>query len=108
MIENINSAENIPVPREGEVIRLIESLIGEKSYVEVMRREDLEGQLYRLVVEVIGDDGDPVRYDYIRAGQFLEGNPSQTALDIIYLDSDGNEVGGSCAAKYLNGAWVRE
>ncbi len=108
MIESTDSNERIPVPREGEVVRLIESIIGDKPYTEVIRHEDEEGKLYRLVVEVIGDDGLPVRYDYVREGKFAENNSSQTALDIIYLDSDGNEVGGSCAAKYINGVWVKE
>jgi hypothetical protein len=99
--------EKSPIPKEREVMKLIESLIGERPYTEVIRREDEEGP-YRLVIEVIGDDGDPVRYDFIRAGQFAEGNSSETAIDIIYLNSDGDEVGGSCAAKYVNGAWVRE
>src|SRR3989344_7261924 len=79
MSENLDSQEKEPVPREGE--------------------------LYRLVVEVIGDDGDPVRYDYVRAGQFADSKSSQTAIDIIYLNSDGDEVGGDCAAKYVNGNW---
>lgn len=108
MTENINSSEQIPVPREGEVMRLIEGIIGEKLFTEILRREDENGLLYRLVLEVVGDDGDPVRYDYIRAGQFPEGNPSETAIDIIYLNSDGDEVGGNCAAKYVNGVWVKE
>lgn len=106
MTEKFNSAENISIPREGEVMRLIEGEIGEKQYIEIIRREDENG-LYRLVVEVVGDDGDPVRYDYIRAGEFAENNSSETALDIIYLDSDGNEVGGDCVAKYVDGEWVK-
>ncbi|MBP9712042.1 MAG: hypothetical protein KBD55_03390 [Candidatus Pacebacteria bacterium] len=99
--------EKSPIPKEREVMKLIESLIGERPYTEVIRREDEEGP-YRLVIEVIGDDGDLVRYDFIRAGQFAEGNSSETAIDVIYLNSEGDEVGGSCAAKYVNGAWVRE
>jgi hypothetical protein len=108
MPENFDSREKIPVPREGEVMRLIEGIVGEKPYTEVLRREDEEGQLYRLVVEVIGDDGDPVRYDYVRAGQFEDSKSSQTAIDVIYLNSDGDEVGGDCAARYINGTWVKE
>ncbi len=108
MSENFDSLEKIPVPREGEVMRLIEGIIGEKPYREVIRKEDEEGRLYRLVVEVIGDDGDPVRYDYIRAGQFPDSKSSQTAIDVIYLNSDGDEVGGDCAAKLIDGVWVRE
>ncbi len=103
----MSSFEKTPIPKEREVMKLIEGFIGEKPYTEVIRREDEEG-LYRLVIEVIGDDGDPVRYDYIRAGQFLEGNPSETAIDIIYLNSDGNEVVGSKAASFNNGAWQLE
>lgn len=99
--------EKLPIPKEREVMKLIEGFIGEKTYTEVIRNEDEEG-LYRLVIEVIGDDGDPVRYDYIRAGQFPEGNPSETAIDIIYLDSDGNEVGGKKAASFVNGSWDME
>lgn len=108
MNEKFDSSEQIPVPREGEVVRLIESIIGEKPYTEILKREGEDGLLCRLIVEVIGDDGDPVRYDYIRAGQFAEDKSSQTAVDVIYLNSDGDEVGGGCAARYINGVWVRE
>ena len=103
----MSSFEKSPIPKEREVMKLIEGLIGEKPYTEVLRHEDSEGP-YRLVIEVIGDDGDPVRYDYIRAGNFPEGNPSETAIDIIYLNSDGDEVGGSKAASFIEGAWVME
>ncbi len=99
--------EKTPIPKEREVMKLIEGLIGEKTYTEVRRNEDEEG-LYRLIIEVIGDDGDPVRYDYIRAGQFPEGNPSETAIDIIYLNSEGGEVGGNKVASFNNGAWQLE
>jgi hypothetical protein len=78
-------------------------MVGDKPYTEVIRKENSEGQLYRLVIEVIGDDGDPVRYDYILAG--ADSNSSQTAIDVIYLNSDGDEVGGDCAAKYVDGQW---
>lgn len=107
MNEKFNSSEQIPVPQEGEIIRLIEGFTGGKPYTEVIRYEDEKGP-YRLVVEVIGDDGDPVRYDYVRAGQFGKSNPSETAIDIIYLNSDRDEVGGSCAARYVNGVWQKE
>ncbi|OGG69901.1 hypothetical protein A3I99_00830 [Candidatus Kaiserbacteria bacterium RIFCSPLOWO2_02_FULL_45_11b] len=107
MSEKFNSPEKTPIPREGEIMRVIEVLAGEKPFTEIIRREDENG-LYRLVVEIIGDDGDPVRFDYVRAGEFAEGKVSQTAIDIIYLNSDGDEVGGSCAAKYIDGAWVSE
>lgn len=99
--------EKSPIPKEREVMKLIEGLIGEKPYTEVIRNEDEEG-LYRLVIEVIGDDGDPVRYDFIRAGQFPEGNPSETAIDIVYLDNEGNEVGGKKAASFVDGDWKME
>jgi len=107
MSEKFNSPEKTPIPREGEVVRFIERLAGEKPYTEIIRREDENG-LYRLVVEIIGDDGDPVRFDFVRAGDFAEGKISQTAIDIIYLNSDGDEVGGSCAARYIDGAWASE
>jgi hypothetical protein len=99
--------EKSPIPNEREVLNLMEGLIGEKTYTEVIRREDEEG-LYRLLIEVIGDDGDPVRYDFIRAGQFPEGNTSETAIDIIYLDNEGNEVGGKKAASFVNGTWIMD
>jgi len=108
MSERFNSQESFPAPREGEVMRRIESIIGEKPYREVLRREDESGLVYRLIVEVTGEDGDPVRYDYIRAGNFPEGNPSQTAIDVIYLNQDGDEVGGDCVARYVNGVWVSQ
>lgn len=106
MNENIDNNEKMPVPNEREVINLIEGIIGEKPYTEIKKLEDESGLLYRLVIEVVGDDGDPVRYDYMRAGNFSEEISSETALDVIYLDGDGNVVGGDCVSKYIDGAWV--
>lgn len=86
---------------------MIEGVIGEKSYSEIRREEDGEG-LYRLIVEVIGDDGNPIHYDYVRAGEFPEGKISDTAIDIIYLDNEGNDVGGSKLASFKEGEWKME
>lgn len=108
MNERLNNLENSLIPGEGEVIRLIDEIIGEKPFTEILKREDENGLLYRLVVEVIGDDGDTVRYDYIRAGQHPEGDPSETAIDVIYLNSEGVAVGGGCVAKYVDGVSVKE
>lgn len=95
------------VPSEREVMNQIEKFIGNKPFTEIRRNKD-EAGVYRLIIEVIGDDGDPVRYDYVRAGDFPEGNISETAIDAIYFDADGNEVGGEAKAKFVEGKWVEE
>lgn len=107
MSENFGRSERTPVPREGEIMRVIEQLARGKSCREIIRHEDEKG-LYRLIMEITGDDGDPVRFDFVRAGDYPEGQVSQTAIDIIYLNSFGDEVGGNCAARYINGAWIGE
>lgn len=109
MPENIptNNPEVERAPSECEVMNLIEKFIGGKPFTELMRSEDETG-LSRLVVEVIGNDGDPVRYDYMRAGHYPKGKILETAIDVIYLDADGNEVGGESKAKFINGNWVEQ
>ena len=108
MSESIpGSPEREKVPSEREVINQIEKFIGNRSFTEVRKEED-EAGLRRLIIEIIGDDGDPVRYDYVRAGTFLEGNISETAIDAIYLDANGDEIGGEPKAKFVNGLWAEE
>ena len=91
-----NWFEKIPAPSEREVMKLITSLIGRRNYSEVLREEGSQG-IHRLVIEIVGDDGDLVRYDY-----------QELALDIFYFNSEGIAVGGSKVASFERGEWVLE
>lgn len=106
-IPNAYNPESERILNEREICNTIETLIGGKEYQETLRYEDESG-VYRLVVEVIGDDGDPVQYDYVRAGNFPNSKSKETAIDIVNLDSDRNPVGGMKAGSFIGGIWTPE
>ena len=99
--------ESAHVLKEREIYNLLETVARGREFREVSRHEDESG-VYRLVVEAIGDDGDPIQYDYVRAGNFPNSKSKETAVDIIYLDSERNPVGGMKAGSFINGVWTPE
>lgn len=75
--------------------------------VEGERREDEQG-LYRLTLESIYGNGEPALYSYFRAGPTPKGNVLETAIDVAFLDEDGQPAGGRRIATYREGKWEME
>ena len=108
MSERFNPAqetvENVPVPSEGGVVSLLESFIGGKEYVEILKEEDEKG-LCRLLVESVDDDGDKVEYEYKRSGNFTyEGVPKVVIYATYYYE--GVPVSGGNVSEYRDGEWI--
>jgi 3-mercaptopyruvate sulfurtransferase SseA len=83
--------------REYEEARRIE-------YKEVCKKEDQEG-LYLLEARVPGDlPGEETEYSYMRKGHYPEGETSATEIHIVYYVYDF-PVGGTEAARYIEGRW---
>ncbi len=96
------SVERIP-PKES-VQELFESVIA-GAFEELRCQEDEQG-LYLWEVRVAEKFG-PSVYTYMRKGHYSEGQASDTAIHVVYLDEDGIECGGKAIAKFVNGAWKR-
>ncbi len=103
MSEKIPASENIP--NEREVLNQIENIIGDNF--EITRSLDDEAGLYLLEARSTDEAGDLVQYNYTRAGRYIEGFSSETAIDVVFF-SDGIPVGGRTVSKYVNGEWVQE
>jgi hypothetical protein len=99
--EEFNSPEHIPGPEE--VHAVFKELAG-KEYRETRKREDEKG-LYLLEVEVLGEsEGEVTEYAYMRKGRYPEGQISDTEIHLTYY-KDGYPIGGTSAARYVDGQW---
>lgn len=107
MSENIPTNENgvEKIPREREVLNIIEKIIG--NDYEVLRNLEDEKGLYLLEVQTTDESGDLVQYNYQREGAYKEGKSLDTIIDVVFF-SDGIPVGGHTVAKYKEGTWVEE
>lgn len=96
-------------PTEREVMQFLERFTDGARFVEVEgeRREDEQG-LYRLTLESIYGNGEPALYSYFRAGPTPKGNVLETAIDVAFLDEDGQPAGGRRIATYREGKWEME
>ncbi len=99
------SVENIKIPTEGEVLSVVESFLDGREYSVAQKLEDGEG-LYLLRTESVGDDGDKVEYEYLRAGNYPECGSISTVIRVVYFDREGIPVGGDSVSKYVDGKWV--
>jgi len=91
------------VPTLEEVQAVFQELTGGR-YEEVRRAEDEKG-LYLLDVKIAGkSEGESIGYEYMRAGRYPEGEASETQIHIVYY-KDELPVGGTSAAKYVDGEW---
>jgi len=94
--------EHIPTPEE--VCSVFRELIG-KEYIEVRKLEDEQG-LYLYEVKIPGDlPGEEIGYEYMKKGQYEEGASLSTEIHIVYYEN-GNAVGGTSAARYVDGKWI--
>lgn len=93
------------IPNEREVLNIIEGIIG-SDFEIVKSLEDAQG-LYLLEVTAVDEGGDPVHYNYMRAGKYSEGGSLETVIDVVFFDGD-TPVGGHLVAKFENGNWVHE
>lgn len=92
------------IPALDEVCSVFKELIG-KEYKEVRKLEDEQG-LYILEVVVPGEkEGEETGYEYMRKGQYREGASLSTEIHIVYYEN-GNAVGGTSAARYVDGKWI--
>lgn len=91
------------IPNEREVLNIIEGIIG--SDFEIVKSLEDEQGLYLLEVKAVDEVGDPVQYNYMRAGKYLEGGSLETVIDVVFFVGD-MPVGGRAVAKFDNGNWI--
>jgi len=95
-------SEYIPTPEE--VHSILKELIG-KEYKEVRKLEDEQG-LYILEVVIPGEkEGEETGYEYMRKGRYKEGQSSTIEIHVVYYENS-IPVGGTSAARYVDGKWI--
>lgn len=105
MENNFNNFEikKEKIPTLEEIVLVFKELT-DKEYKELRRCEDELG-LYLLEITVPGDlDGETIEYAYMREGRYKEGQSSSTEIHVTYYD-DGMPIGGTSAARIVDGAW---
>jgi len=101
---NLPEIEPEHIPTSEEVHSVFQELI-EKQYREVRKREDEKG-LYLLEVVIPGEsEGEETGYEYMRKGRYKEGASLSTEIHVVYYEN-GNAVGGTSAARYVDGKWI--
>lgn len=104
--QQVESSEKKPeqIPTIEEVSSVFRELIGEKEYTEVRKYEDEQG-LYLYEIKIQGDlPGEETGYEYMREGRYGEGSSLSTEIHIVYYEK-GIPVGGTSAARYIDGKW---
>ena len=91
------------IPTLEEVKSVLEQLIGNREYKEVLKLEDESG-LYLLRVVLKEDDGS-TEYEYMRKGIIKEGQASNIAVHITFFDESGIPIGGHLVARLLGKDW---
>jgi len=102
----VESLEKKPehIPTLEEVSSVFRELIG-KEYIEVRKLENEQG-LYLYEVKIPGDlPSEEIGYEYMRKGRYKEGSSLSTEIHIVYYEN-GNAVGGTSAARYVDGKWI--
>lgn len=92
-----------PVPTPEEVHSIFERLFRKKEYKELRKLEDEKG-IYLWEVRISEEGGD-TEYSYMRKGQYKEGQALDTVVNIVFLDGEGQPVGGHSVAKCIDGEW---
>jgi hypothetical protein len=95
----VESLEKKPehIPTLEEVSSVFRELIG--------NFEDEQG-IYLYEVKIPGDlPGEEIGYEYMRKGRYGEGSSLSTEIHIVYYEN-GNAVGGTSAARYVDGKWI--
>lgn len=101
---NLSETESEHIPTSEEIHSVFQELIG-KKYKEVRKLEDEQG-LYLLEIVIPGEKEDEeTRYEYMRKGRYKEGASLSTEIHVVYYEN-GNAVGGTSAARYIDGKWV--
>lgn len=121
MYENPPSLEKEPehIPTLEEVRSLFMKLINKEhgencnpaeqrvDYLEVLRREDEEGNLYYLAAKTIeNSEGKIDEYFYQRAGHYGMNQSPETVIDVMsHYEGDSDSYCGAILAKYVDGNW---
>lgn len=103
----VESLEEKPehIPTLEEISSVFRELIGEKEYIEVRKFVD-EQSPYLYEVKIPGDSkSEETGYEYMRKGHYKEGASSATEIHKVYYEN-GKAVGGTSAARYIDGKWI--
>lgn len=96
--------EHEPIPSEAEVHALFRELIKTAEYTVTRKFEDERG-LYFLEVSAPGEkEGEMTEYLYMRKGKYQQGQSLTTEITVTYYEDD-MPVGGTSAARYVDGEW---
>lgn len=99
--EHIHSSE--------EIVALFKEIIGGMEFEEIRKLRDEKG-LYLWDIKIEKEDGS-VEYSYIRKGDYRSrglagGSSSETVINVIYFDKEGEYVSGTSAARFVDGKWM--
>ncbi len=103
VIKNAGEKVPEPIPTPEEVRLIFEQLFGNKECKDLRKLEDEKG-LYLWEVRIPGEGGD-TEYSYMRKGEHKEGQALDTVINIVFLDGEGQPVGGHSVAKFIDGKW---
>ena len=93
-------------PTQDEIWAALKNFLGTDKFVETRKLEDPLG-VYLWEVQRRDADGGITEYSYKRKGSYPEGSAEETHIDEVFLDKEGNPIGGSSAAKFIDGKWVK-
>lgn len=95
-------------PSRGQVVATIEAIEGTR-YEVVAEEFNAEGE-YVFGRFLFRDGVGTKELTYIREGQCRRGTSSETCIDVVFYDADGDMMGGESIAKWDSEAeaWVKQ
>ena len=92
-------------PTHEEIWQIFKVLLGDAKFTEVRKLTDTQG-VYLWEIQTTSFDGSPIEYSYAREGRFPESIADCSRIDRVELDEQGNPIGGTSAARFIDGRWV--
>lgn len=101
---NIPEIMSEHIPTLEEIHAIFRELI-KVGYKEVRHIGDAQGPCI-LEVAIPGEkEGETTQYEYMRKGEYKEGASLSTEIHIVYYEN-GIPVGGTSAARFVDGKWI--
>ncbi len=100
--EKLKGPESIP--DEANVLKVFETLQGERECQEGRRLFDHQGvYLWEVSFPI---EGGTAEFSYMRAGRYeVGGSATSTKVYVFFYDEDGMPEGGHDIAEYVDGSW---
>ena len=95
----------VHIPTDEEVWQVFETLLAGRKFSETRKLTDGLG-VYLWDIKTQAPDGSALEYLYMRKGQYPEGFAYESRVDYVYLNSQGEAIGGASAARFIGGKWT--